>query len=622
MRKKIACLLCIVLLVAVEVSPGENTQVSAADRASEIISAMRVMETDRSNITSTDSVVNRSLYSQMLVNLSTLKDSVSGKSNLTMFKDVSKTYWASGYIQTAVTQGWMAGYLDGTFKPTQGINLQEAVYGVLKLLGYSDSDFVGNKASAIMKLYTAKKLDTNISRGSTDLLTAGDCVNLFYNTLNATNKTGTVYASVLGYTLDSDGGISYLSLISSNVKGPVIVNGGWTSHIPFTVSAAKIYKNGVSGSYTDIDTYDVVYYSESFKTIWVYNDKVTGTITSIAPNYVSPTSVTMGGKEYSFANTDVALKFSAMGEIKEGDIATLLLGQDGTVADVLVIDEYNVTITGYVLSTGNHLVEEADGSYKYTDYVTFVDASGSEYTQDYDSDQIYLAAGNLVQMKFVDGTAGISSYIMSTPAFGNFIFSSDGLFLGNTALASDVKILDQKNGSYISVKPERLAGMAISPSSVLYYALNGGQISELILKGVTGDLDSYGIYTGMTYSATGTDYNYIINGTKKTLAADNVASLNLTEGPSGFVLEGETLASSYALTGVEVSSIGTTTVLVDKTKYTLGENLSVYLHLDGEYISTTIDRVKSSLSKYTVMAYYDKPASIGGRIRVIVAARK
>ncbi len=620
MRKKIAYLLCIALLVAMGVTPAQ-TQVIAASRASEVIKAIGVMETDKGSTDLGTDIVTRSMFSQMLVNLSTLKNNVSGESSITLFKDVKKTYWAAGYIQTAVSQGWMTGYLDGTFLPTQGVKLQEAVYAVLKQLGYSDSDFSGSKISAIMKLYESKELNTNISKAKTDKLTVNDCINLFYNTLNAKNKAGTVYASALGYTLDSNGSINYLSLINTGVKGPIIAKGDWSSQIPFTVSVASIYKNGAACSYTDINSYDVMYYSTSFKTLWVYDDRITGTISSINPNYTSPTSVTIGGTEYNFSDTDVALRFAAMGDVKEGDIVTLLLGKDGTVVDVLAIDEYNVTTVGYVLSTGTHLVEDVNGSYSNEDYVTFVDASGQEYTQDYDADVVYLTEGSLVQIKFIDGVASISSYIMSTPTFSSFTFSSDGLSLGNKKLASDIKILDLKNGSYKNVKPDRLAGSSIGSSSILYYALNdGGQISELILKGVTGDLDSYGIYTGITY-ASSMSYKYMVDGVSKTLVTDTLSSLNMTEGPTGFVTLDGTVTSSYALNGVTVSSIGSATVLSNTTKYTLAENYSVYLYLDGEYVATKLDNI-SNLSKYTVRAYYDRTMSLGGRVRVIIATAK
>ena len=137
MRKKLALILCFVLFVAIGLTPLTQTHASAASRASEVINAIGVMDTDKGSNASLSSVITRSRFAQMLVNLSSLKDGISSESNVSLFKDVKKTYWASGYIQTAVNQGWMTGYLNGTFKPTQGITLQEAVYGVLKLLGYN-----------------------------------------------------------------------------------------------------------------------------------------------------------------------------------------------------------------------------------------------------------------------------------------------------------------------------------------------------------------------------------------------------------------------------------------------------------------------------------------------------
>lgn len=622
MQKKLALILCLALFAAIALTPLSQSRVYAASRAVEVMNALEVMDTDQGSNASLSTVVTRARFAQMLVNMSPLKKGVSSESNISLFKDVKKSYWAAGYIQTALNQGWMTGYLNGTFKPTQGITLQEAVYGVIKLLGYSDSDFTGSKVSAIMKLYTSKKLDTSITKDKSEKLTTADCINLFYNTLNTTNKAGTAYATVLGYTLDSNGDIDYLSLINTGLEGPIIVDINWTSKLPFGTGIAKFYKNGTTCKFSDIKAYDVLYYSKNFKTVYVYDDKVTGTISAINPNYTSPTSVTIGGKEYRFADTDVALRFSAMGDVKKGDVSTLLLGKDSTVVGVLDIDEYNVTLAGYVLSTGKRIVEDKNGNFNSTDYVTFVDASGNQYTQDYDSNSLYLTEGKLVQVKFVDGSATISSYVSAPTAFADYSFSSDGYSLGYTALASDVKVLDLKKGKYMSVKPERLANVNLGSSSVLYYALNSkGQISELILNGATGDLDSFGIFTGITYPNSGMNYKYLIDGVSNTLATDSASSLNLTEGPSGFVIGSDGLVSSYALTGVTVSSIGINTVQSNNTKYTLASKYSVYLYVNKEYVLTTLDKV-NNLAKYDVQAYYDKPTSLGGRIRVIIAAPK
>ena len=49
---------------------------------------------------------------------------------------MKSSYWASEYIRCAVSEGWMTGYTDGTFRPDETVKLEEACAAVLKLLGY------------------------------------------------------------------------------------------------------------------------------------------------------------------------------------------------------------------------------------------------------------------------------------------------------------------------------------------------------------------------------------------------------------------------------------------------------------------------------------------------------
>lgn len=618
MRKKIALLLCLTLIISM-ICPSAQTQVNAASRAAEVINAIGIMDTDKGNTDVGTDEVTRARFAQMLVNMSTLKEDVSSESDVSLFSDVKKTHWAAGYIQTAITQGWMTGYLNGTFKPEQGITLQEAVVAIVKLLGYTSSDFNGNKVSAIMKLYKTKNLNKNISKDRTDTLTVNDCINLFYNTLNATNKTGTVYASTLGYTLDSNGNLDYLALINTGVEGPIIVNANWKNELPFQVSSAAIYKDGVKCSISDVEDYDVVYYSEYFKTVWVYDDKITGIVKAINPDYTSPTSVTIGDNDYSFADSDVTYRFTAMGDVKEGNVVTLILGKDGTIVDVLSIDEYNVAFVGVVLDVGKDFVENSDGTYTYADCVTFVTANGSEYTQVYDSSTIFLEKGDLVKVTYSSGSATVADAAIPGISLGGYSVSTDASTLGTTAFASNVKILDICGNNHINIIPERLAGVMLNSSNIYYYSLNeNGQISELILADVTGDMDSYGICTGITFSGNSTLLTYKIGSKTNSVSLSSLTDFSLTTGAKGFVLTNNAIESIYDLTEISVASIGSTTLQSGNTKYPLADECSIYLLLNGEYISTTIDRI-SDLKKYHVKAYIDNAVLAGGRIRVIVA---
>lgn len=620
MRRRIALSLFVTLLLTVVLTPLTEVPAYAADNVKQIISAIGIMETDQGSNVDTAVTVTRSRFAQMLVNASSLKDTVASESSVSLFSDVKKNYWAAGYIQTAVTQGWMSGYLNGKFKPKQGITLQEAVYAAVKLLGYTSSDFTGNLSTGIMSLYKTKGLNENISKTKTQYLTVKDCSYLFYNILTATSKNGNIYAVSLGYAVDSYGELDYLSLVSTSIKGPIIADEDWKTELPFSTAQAVFYKDGVKCSTSDISDYDVLYYTESLKTVWVYDNKETGTVESINPDYSTPQSVTISGKTYTFADSEVSIKFSSLGEVKEDNIVTLVLDKNNIVVDVLSVDEYNTTVTGLVTETGSHLVQ-VNGSYVNRNYIVFVDAAGNKYQQDYDKTSILFYTGDIARLTFSNGTASVSKITLTSTSFGNNTFNSDGSSLGNVALASNVKILDVAANQYISVSTARLAGVTLTESTVYYYELNkNGEISQLILNNVTGDMNKYGVFTGYTFQAASdkANYNYLIGSESGSFNTSSFINLSTDKGPKSFSFSDNTLTASYSLTEVAVTSIGATTIQAGSVKIAMSEKCHVYQLVNGEYVATTIDKI-SDLTKFSVKAYYDKSTTAGGRIRVIVA---
>ncbi|WMJ88100.1 S-layer homology domain-containing protein [Anaerocolumna sp. MB42-C2] len=620
-RKIITLLLAVTMLIgtiAVPVKPAEAA--SSTNNAGKVIDALEIMDTDQGNSTNPAAKVTRAQYAQMLVNMSALKDQTSAKSNVSLFKDVTKKYWAAGYIQTAINQGWMSGYMNGTFKPSQSITLMEAVNGVLKLLGYTNSDFTGNLNAAEMALYESKDLDKNITKTQKQALTRKDCMNLFYNTLIAKTKDGKIYAETLGYTVDSKGEMDYLSLVNTKMEGPILVDNDWKSQIPFFLGEATFYKDGTLGTLNDIQQNDVVYYSKNLKSVWAYDNKVTGSIQTILPNRLAPTSVKLGGKEYSLGSNDMSVAFSSLGKVDEGDVVTLILGKDDTVVDVLGIDEYNVTVTGIVVDNGERVMTNDKDELVSSNYVAFVDAGGNKYEQDYDLTAITFSEGEVVRVTYDNGIASVNSYKAGSTSFGSNTFSSDGMKLGSYKLASNVKILDYYKGSYKSIKPSRLANITLGDASVNYYELNSsGDISKLILNNVTGDVYKYGILTGI--SSQGSDkmsFDYNINGTTGTGIGDEY---DVKEGPKGFIFDDDDstqIEDLIDLTKVNVRAIGASIVQDSTQKYMIADEVAVFFHDAGKYSVATLSDV-SNLNKYKLTAYYDGSMASGGRIRVIIA---
>ncbi len=616
-RKKLSLLLAVLLLItSLNLSLPVKAKTSTVT-AQKVITEIGIMDTDQGSTKLASSIVTRSEFAQMLVNLSSMKDTVTAASNISLFRDVSKKHWAAGYIKTAIEQGWMSGYLSGSFQPDGGITLQDAVYGVIQLLGYSNTDLGGNIYTGAMKLYTSKSLNQNIKRSNKDVLTRSDCINLFYNVLITTTKDNKVYGQSLGYTLDSTGNIDYLSLLNANLTGPIIVDANWIHELPFLISDAKLFLNSSPCVWTDIDTNDVLYYSERQKTVFAYNNKITGTITAISPNHLNPTTVTVGGKDYTLGTPDMTLEFSTLGSVKENDVVTLILGKDNTVVSVLGLDELNITITGIVINTGQHIVTNAEGDLQNTYYAVIVDAGGTTYEQDFDMKSISLSEGSLAQITYTDGIPSVKAYETNSDSFSNETFSSDASTLGKYKLAANVNILDYYQGEYIGISPSRLRNVTLWGGAVIYYETNGrGEITSLLLNHVTGDLYDYGIYQGIQAINNGTVTNkYIIagksyTGTSEFFSADN--------GPLGFFLEDSQIMNTMKLTGTSVTSMGAAYVQDTIRKYQITDDVDVYYLSNGEYLYTTLDKV-SNLKKYKLTAYYDRSVTIGGRVRIIIA---
>ncbi len=152
-----------------------------------------------------------------------------------------------------------------------------------------------------------------------------------------------------------------------------------------------------------------------------------------------------------------------------------------------------------------------------------------------------------------------------------------------------------------------------------YYNTNaGGEIENLILRNATGDLDSYGVFTGFSFTGGTTAYTYIIDGTAGSLSKGNYQNFSITNGPTGFRYEKGSISESYALAKIPVDAIGTTSVTSGSTKYPMAEKVSVYYLAEDEYVITTLDKI-SDLSRYKITAYCDKAVTLGGRIRIITA---
>ncbi|MDP4118804.1 MAG: S-layer homology domain-containing protein, partial [Bacillota bacterium] len=202
-----------------------------------VLKSLNVMKGDPNGNFRLDDYVTRAEFTKMAIAISPVRNAVASQLSVSPFKDVSYTYWAAPYIRLAVTSGYISGYTDSTFRPSNQVTYAEAVTVALKLLGYTDDDFGAAWPYGQMGTASNLGLTDGISGDYNSPLTRGACVILLNNLLDTKIKSGSS---------------KYASSVDCEIKEGVILIA--TKNEDPTISEGKIYTTG--GTYKIPDDFD------------------------------------------------------------------------------------------------------------------------------------------------------------------------------------------------------------------------------------------------------------------------------------------------------------------------------------------------------------------------------
>ena len=593
------------------------------DTQLETVRVLGILSGDESGDLNLNASVTRAEFVKMMAAASVYKDAVGGGS-ASLFTDVKSGHWAGGYIQLAVEQGWVTGYVDGSFRPENTITLEEACTALLRLLGYDSSSLTGSFPQAQLSKAGSVGLLDGLSAAQGDALTRQDCVTLFYNLLVGEDSSGAVYGTTLGYTV-TNGEVDYSTLVTSNTEGPFVASDGTVS-LPFSSENVTVYRNGLASTLDSASQYDVYYYSEALRTVWLYSSRVTGTLTAVSPSTAAPTSVTVAGGTDSLGTSDAIYQFSSQGDFSAGDTVTLLLGMNGEVVQAVTAAEANTVYYGVVLSSEKSAADSSTSSSSGTNVqiATVVACTDGTERTFYHNGTAY-SAGRLVTVTASDSGSQLSS--LSGRSLEGTV-SSDGASFAGYAFASDVQILDtDSEGGYARIYPSRIAGCHLDSGDVRYYSLDeNGDLDRLILEEATGDTFVYVYLTAAERQSgdlsVGGTYTYLLNGDSYTISGSTAYSIRR----GGAVLDyhnGE-LENLRQLESVALTQLSDLYAVSDGQTYLLDESVQVLLRDTSTtrgYYATTLSDINAE--DYTLTGWYDDlgfPA--GGRIRILVAVPK
>ena len=577
------CVACSMLILPASAS-GSNTAVQTA------VTLGGLTSDQTANLAAP---LTRGALTKLMVAFSAYRESAKTQGSTgTLFSDVGSGSAYAPYVRIAVQQGWISGYTDGSFRPDNAVTLEEACTAVLKLLGYDVTTLSGTFPAAQLNKANELGLRDNLTKTQGEGMTLEDGAVLLYNALTATTAEGKVYASSLGFTVNN-GVVDVSSILLSNVKGPFVA--GLGTQLPFAPTA--VYRNDTVTTDATLNAYDVYYYNETAQTVWIYTRKAAGRITAVSPSANAPTSVTVAGTEYTIASSSVAAQLSALNGGGVGQVVTLLLGMNDEAVSVLTGDAANEVFYGVVQTTSRSLVENSGPDVQQTVAVACTDGVTRSVNVD---KQFNYPAGKLVAITVDENGESIQS--LETKSTSGTV-NAEGTALDNTALASNVEILDTTSeGLAGAVRPSRLSGVTLSGTDVKYYTTNEkGEIDRLILSDVTGDLWEYAALDGIQAA---TDYagSKIDEKINEKVSASSSTSSSL----AGMTTTTEDDDQKAKQTALDVRNI-----MLPSTSDVL------YGLVDGSIVSTTWNQLTGStdrLAAYVLKKVGDNVGGVAGNI--------
>ena len=577
------CVACSMLILPASAS-GSNTAVQTA------VTLGGLTSDQTANLAAP---LTRGALTKLMVAFSAYRESAKTQGSTgTLFSDVGSGSAYAPYVRIAVQQGWISGYTDGSFRPDNAVTLEEACTAVLKLLGYDVTTLSGTFPAAQLNKANELGLRDNLTKAQGEGMTLEDGAVLLYNALTATTAEGKVYASSLGFTVNN-GVVDVSSILLSNVKGPFVA--GLGTQLPFAPTA--VYRNDTVTTDATLNAYDVYYYNETAQTVWIYTRKAAGRITAVSPSANAPTSVAVAGTEYTIASSSVAAQLSALNGGGVGQVVTLLLGMNDEAVSVLTGDAANEVFYGVVQTTSRSLVENSGPDVQQTVAVACTDGVTRSVNVD---KQFNYPAGKLVAITVDENGESIQS--LETKSTSGTV-NAEGTALGNTALASNVEILDTTSeGLAGAVRPSRLSGVTLSGTDVKYYTTNEkGEIDRLILSDVTGDLWEYAALDGIQAA---TDYA----GSKIDEKINEKVSSSSSTSSS---LAGMTTTTEDDDQKAKQTALDVRNIMLPSTSDVL------YGLVDGSIVSTTWNQLTGStdrLASYVLKKVGDNVGGVAGNI--------
>ncbi len=138
--KKLVASICVIALTISTVAFGASytdvTVDSAYYEAVETLSKLEIVTGYEDGTYKPEETVTRAEMAALIARIQGFDETAKAGAD-TIFTDVPKSHWASGYVAQAANQGIINGFGDGTFGPEDAVTYEQAVKMIMATLGYT-----------------------------------------------------------------------------------------------------------------------------------------------------------------------------------------------------------------------------------------------------------------------------------------------------------------------------------------------------------------------------------------------------------------------------------------------------------------------------------------------------
>ena len=456
--------------------------------------------------------------------------------------------------------------------------------------------------------------------------------------VNANLKTNSSVA--IGKKSDGTG---FAVLFDPLYSEPRIITSGMTTSMLEKLYGGKtIDREGKYISASQIESDDVVY---EVTDIWngnayvlIYSNSVSGEVTAILPNKISPKSIQIDGTSYTLSVDFPIEKLIGEGSVEVDQTAKVLLSSDGQAIDVIANGDSDNRDYALVLNAYDQKSTDKEDYGTNKHYVTLLLTDGAKKTYWIAKDEISLKGKlvhyNVVELGIDDGDYDVVE--LTEIDYGNISASNidkENRMLDTSTVTNDVVIFNMINNIYGTdsqasvIKWSDLPDGNLQSGRVTYLHKSGDfqDVDVILFNNILDQGVAYGLVTDVKSSfspTTGTIYNASIMISGKTM------SYSYTDGGlyvgqvvrvkvSGSTVTGVDYSTTPVVSGNNVDAVDSTRIRINGVTYNYRSDVSVLKYEDNTWKEVGTSEIVKGNNSHNISVFLDKPVNYGGKVILV-----